>query len=432
MDFTCLKKEKDGKGGYRAYAIFDYDGVKVRKRFGKWGKPETRKKYKDYLFDHTSDTNPPVTETTNVTVAALVKEFLDEVKPSHMKYGKPTSQYINYKYATELLVKRHEELPANQFSCPALDKLRTTMVDWHLPVIKKDKNGRVLEYSKEIKKRPKPLSTKTVNEYIKIIKQIFGWGVPKGYVTAEVAFGLTKLTTLDDGELGTVPSEVIQSVHKDHVIATRQQCNKIHGDMFWIQYLCAMRSEGVRLMRLCDIDRSEDIWVYSPPHHKTEGKGKSLNIAIDPEAQDILTPYIEEIEKFGSPEEYIFSPEKTMKFLVEERRKRKTIISLPHNQYKANTPKRQYNSCYSYDSYKNLIDRAIKRAGVPAWTSHQLRHLRATEVYEDHGEEAVMTLLGHGSIKVTRLYIDNHSMSKKQKNDVRNVMRKINESKKTA
>ena len=97
-----------------------------------------------------------------------------------------------------------------------------------------------------------------------------------------------------------------------------------------------------------------------------------------------MSPYIQAQGK--DPEEYVFSPEKAAKLRsTEQRKNRKSKVQPSQQKRHANAPGRKYLSYYTKDAYSNAIDRAIKRAGVSHWSSHQLRHLRATEVYEKGG-----------------------------------------------
>ncbi len=45
-------------------------------------------------------------------------------------------------------------------------------------------------------------------------------------------------------------------------------------------------------MRLCDIDRTADVWLYQPAQHKTAHRGKQQTVFIGPQAQAILLRYL--------------------------------------------------------------------------------------------------------------------------------------------
>jgi integrase len=55
-------------------------------------------------------------------------------------------------------------------------------------------------------------------------------------------------------------------------------------------------------------------------------------------------------------------------------------------------------------AYLNAIRRACKKAGVPHWHPHSLRHTAASEFRRQFGEETTRVLLGHAKIGTTALY----------------------------
>jgi len=59
---------------------------------------------------------------------------------------------------------------------------------------------------------------------------------------------------------------------------------------------------------------------------------------------------------------------------------------------------------YSVSSLRCAINRASKRAKVPAWTAMQLRHSAATEAREAFGLDAAQARLGHKSADITQVY----------------------------
>ena len=61
---------------------------------------------------------------------------------------------------------------------------------------------------------------------------------------------------------------------------------------------------------------------------------------------------------------------------------------------------------YTRHSYRVAIQRACRRAGIPPWSPHQLRHTRATMIRRDFGLEAAKAVLGHADTKVTEIYAE--------------------------
>jgi len=151
--------------------------------------------------------------------------------------------------------------------------------------------------------------------------------------------------------------------------------------MVRIQRLTGMRPGELVMMRPNDIDRRrDDVWIYTPEHHKTEHHGKSRTIYIGPNARAILAPWLLKAE------EYVF-------------------------------PTRRAEH-YSSDSYRQMIQRAIdrinrqrnkeaKEAGcepilLPKWSPNQLRKAAAKAVRDQEDVETAAAVLGHSSSVVTQ------------------------------
>ncbi len=56
--------------------------------------------------------------------------------------------------------------------------------------------------------------------------------------------------------------------------------------------LAGMRPGKVVLMRGCDLETTESIWVYKPMEHKTQHHGRERIIHLGPQAQGILCPLL--------------------------------------------------------------------------------------------------------------------------------------------
>ena len=182
------------------------------------------------------------------------------------------------------------------------------------------------------------------------------------------------------------------------------------ADMARIQRLCVMRPQDVCNLRLVDIDRSRDVWLYRPHTHKTAHLGDVLTKYIGKTAQEILSPYL--IEKAGTPEAFLFSPADTMRDrAVELRKKRKTLnkkgeVQPSHQNRRKENPKKVPGEQYTPESYNRAIARASKKAGVPLWSTNQLRHLAATEVRKKYGLEVAQIMCGHKHASTTEIYAE--------------------------
>lgn len=138
------------------------------------------------------------------------------------------------------------------------------------------------------------------------------------------------------------------------------------ADMVRIQRLTGMRPSELVIMRTPDIDRSREVWLYTPQDHKNKHRGKSRNIYIGPKAQALLAPYLLKAEDF----------------------------LFPSGRAERYTP----------DSYRRVVHRACKRHRLTKWSPHQLRKAAPTQVRSTLDVESVASLLGHSSATVTGMH----------------------------
>jgi integrase len=157
----------------------------------------------------------------------------------------------------------------------------------------------------------------------------------------------------------------------------------------------ARPSEALKV-RLCEIDRSADVWVYKPGSHKTQHHGKSRIILIGPRGQAIVQEHVTSTD----PEAYVFGV--------------------------------RPGKAYRRDSYTNAIKRACElafgmpkelrklKADAPAelnakaeswraehcWSPNQLRHTAATAIRRAAGIEEAKTILGHSELRTTEIYAE--------------------------
>jgi integrase len=61
---------------------------------------------------------------------------------------------------------------------------------------------------------------------------------------------------------------------------------------------------------------------------------------------------------------------------------------------------------YTRQSYRVAVQRVCGRAGLPAWSSRQLRHTRATLIRQAYGLEGAKDVLGHADTKITEIYAE--------------------------
>lgn len=212
----------------------------------------------------------------------------------------------------------------------------------------------------------------------------------------------------------------IEPVSDEKIKATLPHLPEVVADMVRLQRLTGMRPAEVCMVRPCDINRDDDVWIYSPATHKTQHKNKLRRIPIGPRAQDVLLRYLAR-----DAEAYSFQPrDSEMRRLTERHRQRVTPLSVGNMPSSNRTakPKRPPGSRYTTASYRRAIQRACARAFPPAselsgderrnwslehrWSPNQLRHTAATEIRSEFGLEAAQVVLGHSAADVTQVYAE--------------------------
>jgi integrase len=186
-----------------------------------------------------------------------------------------------------------------------------------------------------------------------------------------------------------------------------------------VQLATGMRPSEVLTMRPCDIDRSQDTWVYKPAKHKTQHLGFEKQVPLGPRARAAIEPFLDR-----EPDAYLFSPAEAEKWRNDERANtrnpnRKTPIypseltarNKRREAAKRRKRKRPFAAKYSASSYRQAIEYGIKkanRAGVKleTWFPYQLRHTHGTEVRRKFGLEAAQVALGHATADVTQIYAE--------------------------
>jgi len=172
-----------------------------------------------------------------------------------------------------------------------------------------------------------------------------------------------------------------------------------------------MRPGEICALRPCDLDCSDEVWLFNyldhkTAHHDEDDDGEhARTIMFGHRAQEILTSYIKKAE--GEPERYLFSPRDSVHLAnLEKRRKRKSKVQPSQVSRAKKNPKVKPNERYDTASYRRAIQRAAIKADVKRWSPNQLRHTRATEIRKKYGLEAAQIILGHVNADVTQIYAE--------------------------
>ena len=229
-------------------------------------------------------------------------------------------------------------------------------------------------------------------------------GTPQ-LLSASTYHALQAVAGLKRGRCDAKEPEPVRPVPAAYVEAVRPYVSRQVWALIELQMLTAARSGEILAMRAVDLDMSGEVWTYTPPQHKTAHHDHTRVIFLGPAAQRIIAPFLKD-RPLNAP---LFSPREA----AEEHRKelharRRTPLSCGNRPgtNRKTSPKREPAEHYTVDSYRRAIARACKRAGVPHWHPHQLRHGRATVIRKKYGLEAARVILGHRSAAVTEVYAE--------------------------
>jgi len=289
------------------------------------------------------------------SVADLCRDYLDVAERIYVKDGLPTSEISIVRAAVGRLAKAHGAVPADEFHGPMLAQFRET-----------------LAVAKDGKKR---LTAETAAHYFGVILRMFRWARGQGHISRVTLADLVEVDGPAVARTEVRAKDPIRPVEWDAVEATVKKLPKVVGDMVLLQWHTGMRPGEVRRVRPIDIDRGRGVWVYTPHTHKTEHKGKSRRIAIGPEGQKVLAPYL----TGRKLDAYCFKPD-----------------AWGGNRY----------DLFGMNQYAMYIRRACVKAEVGHWHPNQLRHSWATRVAEEFGIEHAADGLGHASVNMAMVYAE--------------------------
>ncbi|GMU82448.1 MAG: hypothetical protein AMXMBFR47_23190 [Planctomycetota bacterium] len=365
---------------------------------GRYGTPESRKAYERAIAEWLANGRQVLTPTVEagqpggVSVDELILAYMAFASSYYVKNGEPTGELQNIKDSLKPVTLRYGSEPVTRFTPTALKVVRQSMVD----------SG---------------LCRNLVNARINRVRRMMKWGVENELVPATVLHALQAVAPLKRGRtearetkpIGPVPDEAVDAVVN---VVSRQV-----AAMIQVQRLTGMRPNEVTNMRVCDIDRTKEPWLYVPFTHKTEHHGRARLIYLGPRAQAVLQPFMDR-----DPEAFLFSPSEAVedhRATLRANRRTPMTPSQAARQRKV-APQRAAGEKYDRRSYAYAIVRGCDRAFPPPkklnaearrewrrahrWSPNQLRHSAATELRREFGIEAARVVLGHTSPAVTMIY----------------------------
>jgi integrase len=312
-----------------------------------------------------------------VSVAELLAGYWQHAKRYYWKNGEATDTLSHVKVALRFLKTSYSHTQAADFGPLAFKAVRGKMVN----------AGHSRGY---------------INRQMGHIVRLFKWGVENEMVPASVHQALATVSGLRKGRTEAPDHAPVQPVPEADIQATLPKLPEVAADMVRFQRLTGCRPDEVCIVKPCDVDRSNDVWVFRPESHKTEHQGRERTIHIGPKAQAILSPYL-----LREADGYAFSPiDSERKRRAEQRARRKTKVQPSQvDRSKAKTEHKP-GGRYTTGSYRRAIHRACDRAGIDRWSPNRLRHSAGTEIRKQFGLEAAQVTLGHAQADITQIYAE--------------------------
>jgi integrase len=347
----------------------------------------------------------------DLTIDELVVKYWRFARTHYVKNGLPTDEQDCIRAALRPLLVLYQDEQAAEFGPKSLKAVRDQMIE--------------VGHCRQ-----------TINKNIGRIRRMFKWAVSEELVPVEVHQRLATVSGLQRGRTEAKEAEPVQPVTDQQIEAVLPHVSATVADMIRFQRLTGCRPNEVCQLRPCDIDRTGDVWKFTPASHKTEHRGRDRVILIGPKAQAVLTRYLAR-----GADMFCFRPvDSEAKRRAERHAARKTPLNVGNKpgSSRKRRPRRGPTDRYTTGTYRRAIERGcdlafplplqVRRAkgetmklwrqrlkGVfreivtdhwkkHRWSPNQLRHTAATEIRSQFGLEASQIILGHSNADVTQVY----------------------------
>ena len=324
----------------------------------------------------------------SLTMSEVLLRYREFAKGYYSKNGVPSKEFVEMAHALKPVRELYGSTLAREFGPLKLQVVRQRMMDLDL-------------------------SRGVINHRVNRIKRFLKWATSQQLVPPSVYTGVSTVTGLRHGRTTARETDPVTPVDDGHVDAVIPYTAPQVAAMIQLQRLTGMRPCEVVMIRTGDIDRSKEVWIYTPSSHKNSWRGNDRKIPLGPKAQELIKPFVK-----VDLEAHLFSPQEAEahRNLVRRSLRQTPLTPSQRGRTPKARPKRAKRDRYDVGSYRRAIKYAIQRANrervrgglepIPHWFPLQLRHSRATELNELFGIEAAAVSLGHAHADVTKVYAE--------------------------
>lgn len=364
---------------------------------GDYSAPESQKQYGKLIDEWLAHgrrlppEEPPAETPVIFTVNEMVLGYYRHCEQKYARRRRAGAILSHIRVALAAVRGLYGSTAAINFGSKALLAVRQRLIDggWE----RRNEKGEVI--------KAEPLSRKSVNDAVGIIKRMLDWAITQEQITAQHWYTISRVKGLLRDESAAAEPVTVSSVPNEYVDAVLPHVLPPVKAMIELQRLTGMRPGEVIIMRGKDLDMTGELWLYKPEYHKTHHRGHKREVYFGQRGQDVIKPFLR-----ANVEEYLFRPDEACRELREKERgkdwsKHHKARSEQRRQRGHRRPAKDH---YSVDSYRRAIQRACIKAEVPSWHPHQLRHLAKNMLQKQFGVEAARITLGHKHISTTELY----------------------------
>lgn len=340
--------------------------------------PEVEAAYHEYVARWVANGRKKLPARADRRAALVVKDlaelFVAEVRKDCTSPGNGPA---HYELAFRPLVKLYGLHPAAEFDAAALEAVRDEMIrlGW---------------------------KRSHVNRNVGRVRRCFRWGGRRKHVPPAVYQDLMTVESLRKGQRGVKERVRRRPAEESHVAAVAGHLTAPMAAMLWLCWHTGARPGEIRRMRVEEVDRSGDVWVYSLAEHKNGWRGQSRDVSIGPKGQAVLRPWLD-----LAGEGHVFSPKRCIAIhraalAAEEAGDVLTAVQAEALHWFDRVPGRAVAAAtdsYTANGFEASMRRAAAAAGLTWFSAYSCRHGARMRVSREAGDEAARAVLGQRSIE---------------------------------
>jgi len=346
---------------------------------GKFGSEQAQRAYDDVLARWLANGRqlPEPSADTRPTVTSLCIAYMRHSEAYYRRPdGSATGEVEQVRYVLKRLRAGFGAMAAEDFGPRSLIAFRETLID----------SG---------------LCRSSVNTHIGRVRRMFKWCAAQELVDHGVYQALTTVDGLRKGRSAAKETKRVEPVSEADYRAVLPHLPPTVRAIVRVLWYSGCRVGELLPLTTGDLDRSGELWRYTPSTHKNSYRDQHREIVFGKRAQAVLRPFLK-----ADPSAVLFSPREAEDARhVAQRAARKTPMT-PSQQVRkrVRSPKRQPGERYSAASVRRAIARACDSAKVPRWTTHRLRHSAGTRIRDAFDLEHAQASLGHASLHAAQIY----------------------------